>query len=77
MFRFNNTKYNTRGLFSGGGGGGGLTHGRSFPTQKFVSKHPEAYFREGACTWKTFSVSKVCFLKLRGLFSGVGLIFRI
>ena len=41
--------------------GRGLVHGRRFPSQKFVSKRPEAYFREGAYTWKEFSNSKVCF----------------
>ena len=42
MFKFNYSKYNPRGLFSRR-----LIHGRSFPFQKLVPKHPGAYTRWG------------------------------
>ena len=38
MFKFNYSKYNPQGLFSGG-----LIHGRSFLFQKLVPKRPGAY----------------------------------
>ena len=45
MFKFNYSKYNPWGLFSGG-----LIHGRSFLFQKLVPKRPGAYTR-----WSLFN----------------------
>ena len=53
MFKFNYSKYNPRGLISGGGG---VRHGRSFPFQKLVPKRPRVYTR-----WGLLSYGMRCF----------------